>query len=76
MLAQTVTSVGPYALTTRRSRAHTAASPGGHASPATTTVATDPGSPPSRLASTDGGTVRCVTRPAATVSASDPAGGS
>src|SRR6185369_6454181 len=61
MVAQTVTSVGPYALTKRRPlRLHAAAICGEHASPALIAVFNDGKSSLGRSAQTDGGNVTVV----------------
>src|SRR5690349_10022237 len=61
MVAHTVTSVGPYALTKRRPlRLHVAAICGEHASPALTAVRSDGKSSLGSSAQTDGGNVTVV----------------
>ncbi len=69
MVAQTVVSVGPYALTRNRSRAQVCTRAGGHASPASTSVLPAGSEPGGITASAAGGRVRWVmprsrTRPA------------
>src|ERR1700678_2408114 len=61
IVAQTVVSVGPYALTSRRPPAHRAARAGPAASPAVTSVLTPSRAAVPVTARTAGGTVRCVT---------------
>src|ERR1043165_971766 len=59
IVAQTVVSVGPYALIIRRPTDQRATSDAGHASPATTSV--DRGTSSGRSGNTTGGRVACVT---------------
>src|SRR5215831_18427401 len=59
MVAQTVVSVGPYALIIRRPADQRAAKVTGQASPATTRLAS--GSSSDKVATTAGGNVACVT---------------
>ncbi|GAQ58683.1 hypothetical protein a10_08575 [Streptomyces acidiscabies] len=73
IVAQTVVSVGPYALIIRRPGAQRWTSSGEHASPATTSVVAV--NSPSSATSTDGGTVTCVTSSSVSAGSGLPGGG-
>ncbi len=74
IVAHTVVSVGPYALTIERPGAQRATSPAGQGSPATTSVTPSGRLPGSSAARDEGGTVRWVTPCAATAAASGAPG--